>query len=165
MAKSRKAKADRTVLQQVQHTARTARTALAARLLESGLYAGQDQILLALSDNDPLTPTALAQSLNVRPPTITKTINRLQAQGFLEKTPSQNDGRQAEISLTDKGRDVIQSVTKSLKRTEKKALKGLDKKELKALVKVLAKIEANLADYVGDAEMTVAEGEDAAAEA
>ena len=158
MAKPGKAKASRSALQQVQHTARTARTALAARLLESGLYAGQDQIMLALADGKPLTPTALAQALNVRPPTITKTINRLQSQGFLDKTPSRSDGRQAEISLTDKGRDAIEAITKSVKRTEKKAFKGIDKKDLKAVVKTLAKIEANLADLASGPD--AASGED-----
>lgn len=160
MAKSRKAKASRSALQQVQHTARIARTALAARLLESGLYAGQDQIMLALADGKPLTPTALANALSVRPPTITKTINRLQAQGFLTKTPSENDGRQAEISLTDKGQDTIQAISKSVKRTEKKALKGLDKKEIKALHKMLARIEANLSDSVAGSEAALADDGD-----
>lgn len=161
MTKSRKAKADRSVLQQVQHTARSARTALAARLLETGLYAGQDQIMLALADGNPLTPTALAQALNVRPPTITKTINRLQSQGFLDKSPSQSDGRQAEISLTEKGHEAIDAIRKSVKRTEKKALKGLDKKEVKAAVKLLAKIEANLADYNAGAAAVVSDEEPA----
>ena len=161
MAKSGKAKANRSALQQVQHTARTARTALAARLLESGLYAGQDQIMLALADGKPLTPTALAQALNVRPPTITKTINRLQSQGFLEKAPSQSDGRQAEISLTEKGRDTIEAISKSVKRTEKKALKGIDKKELKAAIKTLAKIAANLADFATGADAGTAEDDGA----
>lgn len=82
----------------------------------------------------------------MRPPTITKTINRLQAQGFLEKRASEADARQAHIFLTDTGRDIIHAIEKSVKKTEKQALKGLDKKDQKSLFKLLARIEANLSN-------------------
>ena len=108
--------------------ARMARTALAARLLAHGFYAGQDQIMIALSQEDGQTPGQLATRLGVRPPTITKTINRLQAQGFLDKKASNHDARQAHIFLTDPGRDTIRAIEKSLRKTEKQALKGLDKR-------------------------------------
>ncbi|MFP1632056.1 MarR family winged helix-turn-helix transcriptional regulator [Zhengella sp. ZM62] len=128
----------------LQSVARLARTDLAARLLEHGFYAGQDQIMLALSAEEGLTPTQLAMRLGVKPPTITKTINRLQAQGFLAKTGSETDARIAHIALTDAGRDAIRAIEKSVKRTEKALVKGLDKKERKALLKLLARVEANL---------------------
>ena len=100
--------------------------------------------MLALDREDGQTPGNLAERLGVRPPTITKTINRLQAQGFLEKRASNSDARQAHIFLTDTGRETIRAIEKSVKKTEKQALKGLDKKEQKALFKLLARIEANL---------------------
>ncbi|MET3794422.1 MarR family winged helix-turn-helix transcriptional regulator [Aquamicrobium terrae] len=141
------AKADRTATMNRLHSAaRLARTALAARLLAHGFYAGQDQIMLALDRDDGQTPGALADRLGVRPPTITKTINRLQAQGFLEKRNSNSDARQAHIFLTDAGREMIVAIEKSVKKTEKQALKGLDKKEQKTLAKLLARIEANLSN-------------------
>lgn len=141
MAKGRKG----SVTAQIQSTARLARTELAARLLAHGFYAGQDQIMMALDEEDGLTPGQLAQKLGVRPPTITKTINRLQAQGFVEKGASQTDARVAHVSLTEAGRDAIGEITKSVKKTEKAALRGLDKKERKTLQKLLRRVEANLA--------------------
>jgi DNA-binding MarR family transcriptional regulator len=140
MAKARKG----AVIGKLQSTARLSRTALASRLLNHGLYAGQDQIMLALDAEDGQTPGQLAQRLGVRPPTITKTINRLQAQGFLAKQSSETDARQAHISLTEDGRNAIRVIEKSVRKTEKDALKGLDKKEQKQLVKLLQRIERNL---------------------
>ncbi len=124
--------------------ARLSRTALAARLLAHGFYAGQDQIMIALDQDDGQTPGQLATRLGVRPPTITKTINRLQAQGFLDKRASDQDARQAHIFLTESGRETIRSIEKSLRKTEKQALRGLDKKDQKTLSKLLGRIEANL---------------------
>jgi DNA-binding MarR family transcriptional regulator len=144
-----------TLIGRLQSAARQSRTALAARLLQHGLYAGQDQIMLALHDTDGQTPGNLAARLGVRPPTITKTINRLQTQGFVARQASEADSRQAHVFLTDAGRDAIRLIEKSLRKTEKQAFRGLDKKEQKALLKVLLRIEANLngAEPVEDPEL------------
>ena len=141
------AKADKsTTMARLQSAARLSRTALAAKLLAHGFYAGQDQIMLALDRQDGQTPGQLAALIGVRPPTITKTINRLQAQGFLDKKASENDARQAHVFLTESGRDTIRAIEKSLRKTEKQALKGLDKKDQKTLAKLLARVEANLSE-------------------
>ncbi len=137
-------KKDRKILQQVQVVARLGRTALAIKLLEKKLYAGQDQLMLALSLEDGQTPGALALEIGVRPPTITKTISRLQAQGFLDKRASETDARLAHIFLTDTGREAIVSIEKSIRKTEKRGLEGLDKKDQKLLSKMLRRIEKNL---------------------
>jgi DNA-binding MarR family transcriptional regulator len=141
------AKADKVAtMNLLQSAARLSRTALAGRLNGHGLYPGQDQIMLALAKEDGQTPGQLALLLGVRPPTITKTINRLQSQGFLAKQASHRDGRQAHVFLTEGGRDAIKAVEKSVRRMQKLALKGLDKKEQKTLAKLLRRIEANLSD-------------------
>jgi DNA-binding MarR family transcriptional regulator len=141
------AKADKSATMSRLHSAaRLARTALASRLLAHGFYAGQDQIMLSLDHEDGQTPGQLATRLGVRPPTITKTINRLQVQGFLEKRASEADARQAHIFLTETGRDTIRAIEKSVRKTEKQAFRGLDKKDQKALAKLLSRIEANLSD-------------------
>lgn len=103
--------------------------------------------MLALSEEDGQTPGTLANKLGVRPPTITKTINRLQAQGFLVRRSSETDSRQAHIFLTDAGGETIRSIEKSIRKTEKQAMKGLDKKEQKTLVKLLNRIESNLSNF------------------
>ena len=142
MAKSGKTSASA----RLQSAARLSRTALAARLLQHGFYAGQDQIMLALAESDGLTPGGLARRIGVRPPTITKTINRLQGQGFVERRASESDSRQAHIWLTEAGSEAIRSIEKALRKTDRQVVKGLDKKELKQLIRLLSRIEANLLD-------------------
>jgi DNA-binding MarR family transcriptional regulator len=155
------AKADKgTISARMQSAARLFRTSLATRLLAHGLYAGQDQIMLALWRQDGQTPGQLALALGVRPPTITKTINRLQGQGFLDKRASEQDARQAHVFLTESGKGAIRAIEKSLRKTEKIALKGLDKKEQKALGRLLARIEANLGDAASDDAALVDAAED-----
>jgi DNA-binding MarR family transcriptional regulator len=135
-------------LTRLQSAARLTRTALAARLVAHNFYPGQDQIMLALSEEDGQTPGQLATRMGVKPPTVTKTINRLQSQGFVDKQASNSDARQAHVFLTEAGRNAIRSIEKSLRKTEKQALKGLDKKEQKALAKLLSRVEANLSGVI-----------------
>lgn len=135
-----------TVLTELGCAARSARTDLAERLLAHGFYAGQDQIMLALGRADGMTPGQLADKIGVRPPTITKTINRLQDQGFVERQPSKTDARQSHIHLTEAGRSALSAIDKAIRKTEKRALQGLSKKDRKRLKGLLQKVEANLTD-------------------
>jgi DNA-binding MarR family transcriptional regulator len=75
---------------------------------------------------------------------MTKTISRLQAQGFVSKTDSTKDARQAHIFLTEAGKQAILGIEKAVRKTEKRALGDFDKKDRKALAKFLKRIEANL---------------------
>jgi DNA-binding MarR family transcriptional regulator len=133
------------VLYRLQSVARLSRTVLATRLLEQGLYAGQDAVMLQLAAEDGLTPGVLAQRLGVRPPTITKTIARLQGQGFVAKRASETDQRQSHVYLTQTGLETIKAIEKSIRKTDKDVLKGLDKKERKTFLKMLGRMEGNLA--------------------
>lgn len=128
----------------INQVARNARTALSRHLLDLGLYAGQDGVMLALDAHDGQTPGAIATSLGVKAPTVTKTIGRLAAQGFLRRQGSPDDGRMMLVFLTDAGRDQIKSIRKSQRKTEKAAFAGLKKKEVGELLALLATVDANI---------------------
>lgn len=128
----------------INQVARNARTALSRHLLDLGLYAGQDGVMLALDANDGQTPGAIAASLGVKAPTVTKTIGRLAAQGFVRREGSPDDGRMMLVFLTDEGLDQIKSIRKSQRKTEKAAFAGLKKKEVKELFQLLSTVDANI---------------------
>lgn len=132
------------LLARLQDVARHGRTHYARHLLKTGLYAGQEKIIETLAEAESMTPGDLARELGVRPPTITKTISRLEEQGFVARQASETDGRQIAVSLTEAGRAVLGAMNKAVAKAEKQALKGLKKKERKQLEKILGKIEQNL---------------------
>ncbi len=124
--------------------ARQGRTHYARHLLKTGLYAGQEKIIELLAAHDAMTPGAIARDLGVRPPTITKTIGRLEEQGFVTRTSSDSDGRQVTVRLTTEGHAILDAMKKALRKAEKQALKGIKKKDRKQLEKILEHIEENL---------------------
>lgn len=132
------------LMTRLQDVARQGRTHYARHLLKTGLYAGQEKIIELLAAHEAMTPGAIARELGVRPPTITKTIGRLEEQGFVTRGMSDSDGRQVTVRLTDEGKAILDAMKKALRKAEKQALKGLKKKERKQLEKILSRIEENL---------------------
>ncbi|WP_182418899.1 MarR family winged helix-turn-helix transcriptional regulator [Bartonella sp. HY038] len=133
------------LLKKLQTTSRFLRTALAQELQKEGLYPGQDNVLLALSLKGELTLGQLAHELDVRPPTITKTILRLANQGFVEKNTSTEDQRQSFVSLTSKGLNIVNRLQTHLNAIEKTALNNVSNDEITILTELLQRIERNLA--------------------
>lgn len=137
-------KKKRSTMTQLVLSARASRTALSARLSAIDLYPGQDAVLLALGAEDGLSLRDLADRLSVRPPTVTKTVARLTAQGLVEKRSSSSDARQSHAFLTEGGLALVEQVRSAQKAVERNALRGLSEKERKTLRKLLQRIERNL---------------------
>jgi DNA-binding MarR family transcriptional regulator len=125
--------------------ARAHRTRAGVHLARIGLHPGQESVLKALADKDGQSMSELAGALAVQPPTVTKMIARLGAQGLVTRQVSASDGRLARVYLTEQGRDRVGAVDATWKRVEKEALAGLDDKDRKRLRKLLRQIERNLA--------------------
>ena len=56
----------------------------------------------------PMTPGQLAKSEHVQPPSMTRIIERLEARGYLRRTPDPHDRRQVLVSRTDAGDDFVE---------------------------------------------------------
>ncbi len=124
--------------------AKAQRARSGVHLSRIGLHPGQEAVLKVLSEADGRTMSQLALALAVQPPTVTKMVTRLSAQGLLRREISAADGRLARVFLTDEGRERIAAVDKACKRLEREALAGLDDKDRKKLRKLLRQIEKNL---------------------
>ena len=124
--------------------ARSMRTVLSRNLLESGLYAGQDGVITSLAESDGMTAGALAHKLGVKAPTMTRTIGRMEAQGFVERRADGQDGRLTKVHLTETGLRNVESIGQSVADCGAMATKGLSEKEVRTLLKLLRAVEHNL---------------------
>lgn len=124
--------------------AKAQRARSGGHLMRIGLHPGQELVLKVLADTDGRTMSQLALALGVQPPTVTKMVTRLSAQGYVRRQVSDTDGRLARVHLTEAGRDLVESVDKAWKRLEREAMAGLDDKDRKKLRKLLRQVEKNL---------------------
>ncbi len=130
--------------QSITQAARSMRTALSHSLAESGLYAGQDGVILALAQEGSLTPGQIAQKLGVKAPTMTRTIGRMEAQGFVERSGDDEDGRVTLVKLTETGLKSVDHINTSIADCGARAIEGLSAKDIRNVVKLLKAIDANL---------------------
>ncbi|HEY0123327.1 MAG TPA: MarR family winged helix-turn-helix transcriptional regulator [Rhizobium sp.] len=124
--------------------ARSMRTVLTRNLTASGLYAGQDGVILALAASDGLPAGTLAQKLGVKAPTMTRTIGRMEAQGFVERRPDAEDARLTKVYLTEAGRNSVSEIESSAAACDELATRGFSEKDVRSLVRLLKAIEGNL---------------------
>lgn len=134
----------RTVTFRLSQAAHAYRVRAGSRLARIELHSGQEALLKALGEADGRSMSDLAETLGVQPPTVTKMISRLAAQGYVERRASKGDGRQALVYLTERGTKAIDGIDKVWKRIEKDACSGIDDKDRKRLRKLLRQIERNL---------------------
>lgn len=128
----------------ITQASRSFRTVQTRLLTGSGLYSGQEGVVLLLAEEEGLTPGLLAQRLGVKAPTMTRTIGRMEAQGFVERRGSDADGRQTKVFLTPIGRATVEKIADANAAVERQATRGLSSKQVKVLMKLLAAIDANL---------------------
>ncbi|MCB1507858.1 MAG: MarR family transcriptional regulator [Hyphomicrobiaceae bacterium] len=135
----------KSVTHRLVQAARAHRQRAGSHLGRLNLHPGQEQILKALGETDGMSMGEIAQTLNVQPPTVTKMVTRLGAQGFVVRQASETDGRLARVFLTEMGRERLGDLDRSMKRLEKEALVGIEEKDRKKLKKLLKIVERNLA--------------------
>ncbi len=93
------------------HDLRLATMRLARRLRQQradhGVPLGQISVLATLDRLGPLTPGALAQHEQVRPPTMTKVLANLAEAGYVDRVADPTDGRQQVVSLTPRAQKML----------------------------------------------------------
>lgn len=80
---------------------------LRAQRGEADLVEGHFGVLTTLHRHGPMTPGELADHENVRPPSMTRTVNVLAEHGLVSKVENPDDGRKVMVELTDAGREEV----------------------------------------------------------
>ncbi|WP_246367649.1 MarR family winged helix-turn-helix transcriptional regulator [Aurantimonas endophytica] len=70
------------------------------------MHAGQDELLLALVPEGTVSGSRLADTLAVRPSTVSKMLDRLVTAGLVERAEDPRDARRTVVRLTSSGVDM-----------------------------------------------------------
>lgn len=109
-----------------------------------GIYPGQEMILLQLWNEDGLPQSQCAACSGVEAPTMTKTLQRMERAGLVERRPDPADARVSLVYLTEQGRALVQPIIASWKQLEEQTVQGLTEAEQALLRRLLTQISANL---------------------
>jgi DNA-binding MarR family transcriptional regulator len=75
--------------------------------LDASIQSSQHPFLAALDRLGPLTVGELAQAIGITQPGVTRNVSRLTELGLVESRPARDDQRQRIVSLTRKGRAIV----------------------------------------------------------
>lgn len=113
-------------------------------LSEIGLYEGQHNLLLLLWEQEGLTQSELCQRLNIEPASASKSIDRIERAGFIQRHPDPTDARANRIYLTEQGRTLEPLVTAALVKAEDHLVANMTLAERLLLRRFLLQMRDNL---------------------
>jgi DNA-binding MarR family transcriptional regulator len=106
--------------------------------LKINLPLGSTRALLAIEGRNARTPGRVAEVLGVSRTTVTGLLDRLEAEGLLTRAIDPDDRRCFVLTLTQRGRELINQIYGNRRALIEKALAALSKDDLQALSRGMA---------------------------
>lgn len=118
-------------------------------LVEHGLTFSRYEALALLSfaRNQSMGMSRVGERLQVHPTSVTSTIDRLERDGLVARTPNPNDRRSTLVALTTAGAEVLDKATASLEAI-RWGMGEIDDADLTALIGGLGQLRASAGDVV-----------------
>lgn len=117
---------------------------IASALEVHGLYPGQELVLLQLWEQEGLTHSELVERCHVEAPTVSRTLQRMEAMGVVVRRQDPSDARVSRVHLTDRGRQLREPVERLWAEVEARSLAGFTADERLFLRRLLIAVRQNL---------------------
>lgn len=112
-------------------------------LTKHQIQRAQWTVLFYLAKYESVTLVELSHYLGVEKPTTTRTVHRLQEQGYVEQMES-SDKREKRMRLTNSGEKVYHDIRLYVDQFEQEILQGINEEEIMGAIDVLKHIRMNL---------------------
>ncbi|MFC0470383.1 MarR family winged helix-turn-helix transcriptional regulator [Halalkalibacter kiskunsagensis] len=127
----------------VNQLARKFKKKLDEQISPLGLYSSQWAIIYYLADKEKVNQIEISHYLNVEAPTITRTLTRLEEEGWIKRESGQ-DRRERFVMLTQKAREKYDELFKTSQVMETEASAGISENELFIFRRVIEQMNENL---------------------
>lgn len=102
------------------------------------------QVLLVLREYNPSSISELASRCNKKLSTVSRAVNRMQADGLVECATRDSDARVTDVLLRSAGRQALEKVLQAAGSQYERALAGFSDAETRQLQDLLARLLENL---------------------
>lgn len=110
------------------------------RLMEKGVTFGQLFIIIFVGKKGSCTPKEISQGLNLDAGHLNRTINKLVENNILIQEKNKNDKRSNIITLSDRGKEVLEMSYTLFYEWDNILLNSLETSEREILLKIMRKI-------------------------
>jgi MarR family transcriptional regulator for hemolysin len=109
-----------------------------------GMTRARCTVLIHLAQLAGLNQATLAQTLDIRPSTLARLLDRLEAAGFVARMPDPEDRRAHILALTAKALPIIECINDLTRKTDDERQLGISKAEAWQLRTLLCRLWSNL---------------------
>lgn len=138
-----------TPMMQIIHLSKLFRDQLRRASEEAGVPCGYRMILMELSHLESATQYELARRTHLTAPTVSVTLQKMEHDGYITRTPDEKDLRQMRVSLTEKGKAAEADNRARANLLEQTLLGDLSPEERQQLTALLTSMEDSLHKTVG----------------
>ena len=110
-----------------------------------GLSRGEYLLLFCLAHLPELTAQDVANVTGRPRNSISRAVHRMLSEGYLDRSPDPDDGRQAMLRITPRGRKLHEAIVERFISRENELLGVLNAQDRKALDRILGKLVAHTA--------------------
>ena len=103
-------------------------------------YVGANLLLSIKDSNGKSEPTKLSEELLIPKQSITSMLDKLEKKGYILRTNTAKNRRKINISLTDCGKKIVQTIQEAFIVTEEEILKHLKQDEINTMLNTYEKI-------------------------
>jgi len=111
---------------------------------ETGVYQAQHRLLMQISRNQNVSQKDIAESMGISAATIAVSLKKLEKGGYINKAMDEGDNRFNQITLTEKGKQVVEQSIEIFEATDRKVFEGFSEDEKATLAALLQKLDDNL---------------------
>jgi len=103
-------------------------------------------VLAHLYRRDGMQQKTLAKIMEIAPISLTRQLDRLESNSWIERKDDPTDRRAKNIYLTPKAIPMIKELSKLGQQVKKESLEGISERDQEKLIAMLGKIRNNLTD-------------------
>ena len=112
----------------------------------TGLTRAQWSVLVYLRRSDGAQQNTVAQLMEIAPITLARHVDRLEAEGWVERREDPDDRRAKRVFLTAKATPMLKTLRGLGQKVRKQALKGISPSEEEQMLAILSRIRENLSE-------------------
>lgn len=109
-----------------------------------GLHPGQPPMLWHIFEEEGLSQKELARRLQVRPPTVNVSLQRMERADYICRRQDEKDQRVSRIYLTEKGRQLAEQIGEMMKDSNSRMTQGFTEAEICLLTRFLKQMIVNM---------------------
>jgi DNA-binding MarR family transcriptional regulator len=128
----------------VSDLARLLRRTMDRRLEPLGLTQAQWRAIVRLAHDEGMTQTALAESLEIQPITLTRLLDRMESAGWIERRTHPLDRRAVQLYLAPRSQPILAEMNARAAEILAEATRGIPAGTQKQLLDTLERIKQNL---------------------